>query len=78
MTKRDEVELFIHCKRCYESKPKNKSIRQYSKIEVGRTKYGILVWCQRHNIEVAHLPYEWNDEMKACECDSCKEKFENG
>lgn len=69
-----DVKLYLYCRKCHESKPKNQSISDYSRISVGRTNHGILVWCERHEEPVAHLGYDWSpiDRVKRCECEGCK------
>jgi hypothetical protein len=68
-----DVLLFLHCRKCSDSKPKNKSMKEYSRISVGRTTDGLLVWCDRHEQAVAHFPYDWSilDQNKLCECGHC-------
>ena len=74
-----EVELYLHCRKCYKVKPKNQSISEYARVSVGRTSKGLLIWCERHEEPVAHLAYDWSsvDEVRGvdqCECKSCERK----
>lgn len=68
--------LCIYCSTCAKGKPKHKSISEFSKIEVARTPYGILIWCMRCDKEVAHFPYNFAEIDKAhpnvCQCEGCK------
>ncbi len=58
---------YLHCSKCMSKLPKNKSAKEYSRLEVARTPEGILIWCSRCDIEVAHFPYIWLHPAK-CNC----------
>lgn len=51
----------IVCNRCVddvaEGTAGDVSIREYSRLDVGLTDRGIQVWCQRHDINVAHIDF---------------------
>ena len=70
--------LSIFCASCVEKKPKHKSISEYSRIEVSRTPYGLMIWCTRCEKTVADLPYDWSEIDKQhpgiCQCQGCKNK----
>ncbi len=36
------------------------ALRDYVKIDVGFTRIGIQVWCQRHNKNICHIDFEGN------------------
>lgn len=80
MKTKNQVELYLYCRKCNSSKPKNCSISEYSRISVGRTSNGILIWCERHEEPIANLPYDWSavDEVRGgahcerCECKECQ------
>ena len=36
------------------------ALRNYVKIDVGFTRIGIQVWCQRHNKNICHIDFEGN------------------
>jgi len=67
----EEEILFLHCNECMKSKPQNKSPEEYSRISVARTDFGILIYCRRHEMEVAHFPYVWTHPAQ-CQCKGCK------
>jgi hypothetical protein len=53
--KRSDMRMFIHCTKCIEEKPSHASPSEWVRLEMGITESGILVWCLRHNQEVAHI-----------------------
>jgi hypothetical protein len=63
-----EVELYLYCKDCAKEKPKNKSHEDYSRISVGKTNRGLLIWCIRHAKLIAHINHEWDDLKPTCDC----------
>ena len=36
------------------------SLRDYVKVDVGFTRIGIQVWCQRHEKNICHIDFEGN------------------
>ena len=36
------------------------TLRDYIKVDVGFTRIGIQVWCQRHNKNICHIDFEGN------------------
>ena len=36
------------------------ALRDYVKVDVGFTRIGIQVWCQRHNKNICHIDFEGN------------------
>lgn len=51
----DHIQHFLHCGLCIETKPEGVSPRDWAQIEVGLTRWGIQVWCKRHECNVAHF-----------------------
>lgn len=49
------IKAFFHCKKCIEEIPPNTSPREWAQLEVGWTRYGVQVWCKRHELEVEHF-----------------------
>ena len=55
--KKPIIGLFFHCSKCIKSIPKGMSPRKWARLEVGWTKKGLQVWCQRHEINVINLDF---------------------
>ena len=59
-----EISQFIHCGLCGRefmlglAPPECKSPAEYADIEVGWTKRGFQVWCNRHSCNVLHVDFE--------------------
>lgn len=70
----EDVPFWIHCKKCLPLKPRKKSMQEFSKINVGRTPKGILIFCDRHEEIIAHLKFDWSeiDHLKTCICENCQ------
>ena len=49
---RNQIETFMHCHKCMEELPQDKSPREYALLEVGWTERGLQVWCKRHECNV--------------------------
>ncbi len=44
--------LYLHCSKCMSKLPKNKSAKEYSRLEVARTPEGILIWSKcKHTLK---------------------------
>lgn len=54
----NEIQLFLHCRKCLEEKPEYISPSDYSDLEVGWTQCGIQVWCKRHDVNIIHIDFE--------------------
>jgi hypothetical protein len=54
----NEIKLFMHCHKCLQEKPSNKSPREWAQLEVGWTKLGLQVWCKRHECNVCHIDFQ--------------------
>jgi len=51
----NRIKAFFHCRQCIEEKPDGISPRDWAQLEVGWTRYGIQVWCKRHERNVEHF-----------------------
>ncbi len=58
MAVKNNIQAFIHCGQCLDSKPDDVSPRAWSRNEVGHTPVGIQIWCMRHAINVADIDFE--------------------
>lgn len=53
-TRPNEIELFIHCKRCLNERPVSVSPREWTQLDVGfhEDDATLQVWCRRHECNV--------------------------
>ena len=58
---KNQIEIFIHCRKCMDEKPTDISPKDYQQIQVGFTELGIQVWCNRHNCNIIHIDFEGQD-----------------
>jgi len=56
--RKPKILTYIHCAMCMDEIPNGMSPKEYAMEEVGFTKEGIQVWCQRHNANIMHLDFE--------------------
>ena len=72
------IQFYIYCKRCAKEKPNTQSVDQYSRIKVGKTQWGIQVWCARCDTHIVHFDIEQNtpgdSQLLGCECEKCAEE----
>lgn len=54
----NKILLYMHCKLCMESLPRDTSMAEWGEHEVGWTELGIQVWCKRHGINIIHVDFE--------------------
>lgn len=54
----NEIQMFVHCGKCLQSRPNSISPRDYAQLEVGFTPIGLQVWCKRHEVNVVHIDFE--------------------
>lgn len=52
------IEMFFHCKKCINEKPKDISPRDWIRNEVGWTIKGLQVWCVRHEENIINLDFK--------------------
>lgn len=48
---------FFHCAKCMGEIPQGISPKEWSRLEVGLTKFGLQVFCIRHNCNVVHIDF---------------------
>lgn len=70
-----KIELLLNCNTCYGSKPDDVSYYDYAKMQVAKTKDGLIVWCNRCDILVTYFPYDWSKipSLQAPSCACCKD-----
>lgn len=52
------IKMFFHCRKCVSSIPAGESPASHARLSVGFTKEGLQVWCERHDMNVAHIHFE--------------------
>lgn len=58
ITNQNAISMFLHCKKCFQEKPGDISMRDFARLEIGWTPVGIQVWCLRHDINIVHVDFE--------------------
>ena len=52
----NQINVYLHCKRCIEEKPDDVSPMEWARVQCGITLTGeIQAWCNRHDINIAIL-----------------------
>ena len=71
---------YLHCATCLKELPKGESPASYARLEVGITDQGnVLIWCLRHDMEVATLTPELiRDVAENPRCDACEDDDDQG
>lgn len=54
----NEIQVFLHCRKCLKELPQDSSPREWARHEVGWSKAGLQIWCTRHEINVLHVNFE--------------------
>ena len=54
----NEIQVFFHCRQCLLELPPGMSPREWVRHQVGFTRWGLQVWCARHECNVAHIDFE--------------------
>lgn len=55
---------YLHCGRCLAEvqeiaeREGSASPREYAQLEVGWTRWGLQVWCRRHECNMVHIDFE--------------------
>lgn len=69
------VRLWANCRNCTPRKPRTQSLEQWSRTAAGLTNDGMLIWCKRCDMMIAHFTPETLREMlesnpkgERCEC----------
>ena len=56
--RKPQIVQYMHCRKCLEEKPSDRSPAEWADSELGFTKEGIQIWCNRHNINLAHIHFQ--------------------
>jgi hypothetical protein len=54
----NSLKMFIHCRQCFEEKPKGISPRDWARLEAGWTDLGLQVRCARHERNLTHIDFQ--------------------
>ena len=54
----NEIQAYLHCKKCTEELPEGQSPMEYARTQSGWTPQGLQVWCNRHDENVMHLDFK--------------------
>ena len=56
----NNIELYLHCGQCLKEWKKGSTLspRDYARTQVGWTKKGLQVWCNRHNCNIIHIDFQ--------------------
>jgi hypothetical protein len=52
------IVTYLHCRLSVVELPPGTSPRDYARVSVGMTERGFRVWCNRHDVNVAHVDFE--------------------
>ena len=72
-----DINQYMHCKKCLDELPSEVSPKEWSRMAVGRTDYGLQVWCNRHDSNIIHLDFSEAENLREivneghCDCGSC-------
>lgn len=58
LTADNNILMFLHCGKCLNELPDGVSPKEFSQIQVGWSKEGVQVWCNRHECNVVHIDFE--------------------
>jgi hypothetical protein len=61
--------LYLHCKRCYEEKPSDLSMREWARLDVGYENGHVFVRCVRHDLPVS--TFKGQPHLPSCGCAAC-------
>ncbi len=53
----NSIQLFFHCAKCLANKPDGFAPQDWSDLAVGWSRWGVQVWCKRHQESVVHLDF---------------------
>ena len=52
-----EIAQYMHCAECLKELPDNLTPMEYSRTQTGWTEKGLQIWCNRHDLNIAHLDF---------------------
>ena len=54
----NQISSYVHCGLCLEERPADIAPKDWAQLDVGYTRWGIQVWCKRHDCNVVHIDFE--------------------
>ena len=60
MTADNQIQMFLHCKQCLEEWKITDGIspKDFARISVGWTVFGLQAWCNRHEVNILNVDFE--------------------
>lgn len=56
----NEIRDYLYCAKCDDSCPSTETLKNWQRLSIGLTSYGLQVWCDRHNVNVLHFDLSGN------------------
>ena len=53
-----QIVMYFQCRTCIEEMPPGTAPRDWARFNVGWTRYGMQVWCVRHDCNVVNIDFE--------------------
>jgi|TARA_Y100000401_G_scaffold21577_1_gene14439 hypothetical protein len=53
----NQIGAYIHCKKCLNELPEDQSPSEFAKTQTGWTEKGLQIWCNRHDLNIAHIDF---------------------
>jgi hypothetical protein len=54
----EHIQAYLHCAQCLAACPPDEAPRDYARLAVGWTSWGLQVWCVRHGANVCHVDFQ--------------------
>ena len=54
----NEIQAYLHWKKCTEELPEGQSPMEYARTQSGWKNKGLQIWCNRHDENVMHLDFK--------------------
>ena len=67
----EQIELFMLCKQCIDELPQGESYHGCDIMQVGKTKDGLLIICNKHKIPVFDFACDWSKMEHTPKCECC-------
>jgi hypothetical protein len=52
------ITAYLHCALCLQELPSGISPKEWSRTQTGFTELGLQIWCNRHEVNVAHINFQ--------------------
>ena len=57
-THANHISMYLHCGLCADKMPPDAAPRDWARLNVGWTPWGLQVWCTRCNANVMHMDFD--------------------